>query len=510
MTEKGVNLTDLLLRLENLTKRFPGVTALDRVSMEVQRGEVHAVIGENGAGKSTLMRILAGAETPNEGRIIFEGQEMRFRSPLDAQRAGIAIVYQELSIFPNLSVAENIFANRQPTLVDGIISRHQMYDKSCELMSIFELEFDANMLVRNLNMADRQMVEILRAVSLNPKLLILDEPTSSLTISEAEHLFKLVERLREKGITVMYVSHQLDEVLRLGDRITVLRDGAYVGTVERKDATEEKLVQMMVGRAIDLYKDYGIRPPQPKVALRVKGLTREGVFSNVSFDLHEGEILGFAGLVGSGRTDVAQSLFGLQPINSGEIELWGKPYTPRTPRDAIARGLAYVPEDRKTVGLFLEMALIDNIVAPQLYRFTRIGLLDDQSARKTTEQYIEQVGIVAHSPKQHVMTLSGGNQQKLLLAMWLASKPKILIVDEPTRGIDVGAKVEIHDMLHRLADEGMSIMLISSELPEILTMSDRIAVMREGKLETIIPRQQATQEYIMAIASGITAGENSR
>nr|MBC7244806.1 sugar ABC transporter ATP-binding protein [Chloroflexota bacterium] len=510
MMEKGFNLTDIVLRLENLTKRFPGVTALDRVSMEVQRGEVHAVIGENGAGKSTLMRILAGAETPNEGRIIFEGQEAHFHNPLDAQRAGIAIVYQELSVFPNLSIAENIFANRQPCTVDGYISRRLMRDKSCELMDIFELEFEPDVLVRNLNMADRQMVEILRAISLNPKLLILDEPTSSLTMSEAEHLFQLIERLRERGITVMYVSHQLGEVLRLGDRISVLRDGTYVGTVTRSEATEEKLVHMMVGRAVDLYKNYGIRVAHPQPTLRVRGLTSEGVFSDINFDLYEGEILGFAGLVGSGRTDVAQALFGLQPITSGEIELLGKPYIPREPRDAVARGLAYVPEDRKTVGLFLEMTLTDNIIAPQLDRFTRMGLLDDRSARQTTEQYIEQVGIVARGPKQRAMTLSGGNQQKLLLAMWLASKPKVLIVDEPTRGIDVGAKVEIHDMLRRLADEGMSIMLISSELPEILTMSDRIAVMREGKLEAIIPRQEATQEYIMAIASGVVAGENNQ
>ncbi|MGC8787554.1 MAG: sugar ABC transporter ATP-binding protein, partial [Anaerolineae bacterium] len=302
---------------------------------------------------------------------------------------------------------------------------------------------------------------------------------------------------------------QLDEVLRLGDRITVLRDGTYVGTIERTEANEEKLVHMMVGRAVDLYKDYGLRAPEPEVTLRVRRLTREGVFSNVSFELYKGEILGFAGLVGSGRTDVAQALFGLQPITSGEIELLGKPYIPREPRDAISRGLAYVPEDRKTVGLFLEMTLTDNIIAPQLDRFTRMGLLDDREARRTTEHYIEQVGIVARGPRQRALTLSGGNQQKLLLAMWLASKPRVLIVDEPTRGIDVGAKVEIHDMLRRLADEGMSIMLISSELPEILTMSDRVAVMREGKLEAIIPRHEATQEYILAIASGIAVGEHN-
>lgn len=499
-------MTEILLTLENLTKRFPGVLALDHVSMDVRRGEVHAVIGENGAGKSTLMRILAGAEIPNEGRIVLDGKEAHFRNPLDAQRAGVGIVYQELSVFTNLSVAENIFANRQPTAVGSMVQRAKMRAEACKLMDLFELDYEADLVLRNLNMGDRQMVEILRAVSLNPKLLILDEPTSSLTIAESEHLFQLVERLKGRGISVMYVSHQLDEVLRLGDRITVLRDGAYVGTVDRGQATKDQLVEMMVGRAVDLYKDYGIHTEDPEVKLRVQGLRRTGAFEDVSFDLHKGEILGFAGLVGSGRTDVAQTLFGLAHITAGEVELLGKPYVPRTARDAIARGLAYVPEDRKTVGLFLDMMLCDNLIVPQLYRFTKAGMLDDRSGRELTEKYIGDVGIVCRSPRQKAMTLSGGNQQKLLLAMWLALEPQVLIVDEPTRGIDVSAKVEIHDLLRRLADAGMSIMLISSELPEVLTMSDRVAVMREGRLEGILPRKDATQQRIMAIASGVAAG----
>lgn len=500
-------MADLLLKLEHVSKRFPGIQALHHVSMDVRPAEIHAVIGENGAGKSTLMRILAGAEIPDEGHIIFEGQELRFQTPLDAQRAGVGIVYQELSIFPNLSVAENIFANRQPTgRRNGIIDRGKLQAEARRLMQIFALDFEPEVLLRDLDMADRQMVEILRAVSLNPKLLILDEPTSSLTLREAERLFSLLERLRGEGISVLYVSHQLREVLRLGDRITVLRDGNYIGTLERAEATEAKLVRMMVGRAVDLYKDYGARETTTEVVLKVSGLTRPGAFTNVSFELQRGEILSLAGLVGSGRTDVAKAIFGMRPATAGSMQLLGKPFAPRSPGDAIARGLVYMPEDRKTVGLFLEMMLSDNMVAPQLHRFSRLGLLDTSNATALTEEYIKTVGIVARGPRQVVMTLSGGNQQKTLLAMWLALEPLVLIVDEPTRGIDVGAKVEIQDMLRGLAGRGMSILLISSELPEILTMSDRIAVMREGELVAIVPGDSATEEGIMAIASGVAEG----
>ncbi|NIV29846.1 MAG: ATP-binding cassette domain-containing protein, partial [Anaerolineae bacterium] len=435
-----------------------------------------------------------------------EGEEVRFRTPLDAQRAGVAIVYQELSVFPNLSVAENIFANRQPTGKIGFVDRGRMREETGRLLQIFALEFEPDVLVRDLDMGDRQMVEILRAVSVNPKLLILDEPTSSLTLAEAEHLFQLVERLREQGIAVLYVSHQLQEVLRLADRITVLRDGTYVGTVERAEAGEARLVRMMVGRAVDLYKDYGLHEARAEVALKVEGLTRPGVLEDISFELRRGEILGFAGLVGSGRTDLAQAIFGMHPISAGHMELLGKPFAPREPRGAVKRGLAYMPEDRKRVGLFLAMTLSDNIVAPQLYRFSRMGLLDDRGARQLTERYIDSMNIVARSLRQKAVTLSGGNQQKLLLSMWLALEPQVLIVDEPTRGIDVGAKVEIHDTLRRLADEGMSIMLISSELPEVLTMSDRVAVMREGRLGAVLPREDASEERIMAVASGVAEG----
>jgi ABC-type sugar transport system ATPase subunit len=497
---------ETLLRLENVSKRFPGVQALDHVSMDILAGETHAVIGENGAGKSTLMRILAGAQIPDEGRVVFCGREAHFHSPLDAQRAGIGIVYQELSVFPNLSIAENIFGNRQPVWLGEFLNRRQLRTDAQRLMQFFALDFEPHILVRNLSMADRQIVEILRAVSANPRLLILDEPTSSLSLAEMEHLFELLKRLHEQGIAILYVSHHLQEVLNISDRITVLRDGQYEGTVPRGRVSETELVQMMVGRAVDLYKDYGPHSQAPETMLKVERLTRPGAFENVSFELHKGEILGFAGLVGSGRTELAQAIFGLRPASSGKMELLGRPFAPKVPRQAIESGLAYVPEDRKTVGLFLEMLLTDNIAAPQLRRFSHFGLLDTRQVIRVTERYMASVGIVARSAHQKAVTLSGGNQQKLLLATWLAIDPKVLIVDEPTRGIDVGAKVEIHDTLRRLADGGMSILLISSELPEVLTMSDRIAVMHEGQLAGVVARATATQEGIMSLASGIAKG----
>ena len=499
-------MSDELLKLENVSKRFPGVQALDRVSLDVRPGEVHALIGENGAGKSTLMRILAGAEIPDSGRITFEGKDVHFRTPLDAQRAGVGIVYQELSVFPNISVAENIYANRQPVAAGAFVKGGQLREEAVRLMEIFDLDFGPDVRVRDLEIGDRQMVEILRAVSLNPKLLILDEPTSSLTLNGAERLFRLVERLKEDGISVLYISHELREVLGLGDRITVMRDGVYVGTLERAEADEEQLVHMMVGRAVDLYKDYGVREQEPEVILGVQGLSGAGVFEDVSFELHKGEILGFAGLVGSGRTDLSKTIFGMDRSEGGSMTLLGKPFAPKSPSEAIEQGCAYMPEDRKTVGLFLKMMLKDNIIAPQLSEFSHLGLLSDRGARELTEEYIEKVGIVARSAQQKAMTLSGGNQQKLLLAMWLSLNPTVLIVDEPTRGIDVGAKVEIHDVLRRLADDGMGIMLVSSELPEVLTMSDRIVVMRDGRVAATVAGRTATEEHIMALAAGVEEG----
>lgn len=496
-----------LIRLENISKKFPGVQALNNISLNIRHGETHAVIGENGAGKSTMMRILSGAELPDSGSIFLEGKKVSFNSPAEAQNAGIAVVYQELSVFPNLSVAENIFANQQPVNRGGFVDRKKLKDQALDLMQIFNLYYEPNKLLEELDTADCQMIEILRAVSQNPKMLILDEPTSSLSLSEADKLFELLERLHEKGMTILYVSHHLNEVLRLSDRISVLRDGELINTVECKGTDENILVRMMVGRAVNLYKEYKIEYKDGKVALRVDSLGVDGLFKDISFDAYEGEVLGFAGLVGAGRTELAQTIFGLRKHDSGKMELLNKSFSPASPSDAIRAGLAYMPEDRKCIGLFLPMTLTDNLIAPQLYEYSRFGLLNSSQAVEVTESFIEQVGIVARGPKQKVSELSGGNQQKMLLAMWLALKPAVMIVDEPTRGIDVGAKVEIHDILRNLAKEGVCIILISSELPEIMTMSDRIAVMHEHKLMGILDRNNANQEKIMALASGIIAEE---
>jgi len=496
-----------LIRLEKISKKFPGVQALNDVSMGIRRGEIHAVIGENGAGKSTLMRILSGAERPDSGQIFLKDNAVNFQFPGDAQKVGIAIVYQELSVFPNLSVAENIFANRQPVRAGQMVDRKKMEAKAVELMKIFNLYFEPSNLLEKLDTADCQMIEILRAVSQNPKMLVLDEPTSSLSLSESEKLFELLEQLHDKGMTILYVSHHLNEVLRLSDRISVLRDGEYIGTVECGEVDENKLVQMMVGRAVNLYREYAEAPQKGNVALKVDSLGVENLFEKISFEAYKGEVLGFSGLVGSGRTELAQTIFGLRKHDKGKMELFGQSFSPTSPSGAIRAGLAYMPEDRKSIGLFLPMTLVDNLIAPQLYEYTHLGLLNSRQAVEATESYIDRVGIIARGPKQKVAKLSGGNQQKMLLAMWLALKPAVLIVDEPTRGIDVGAKVEIHKILRGLARGGMCIILISSELPEIMSMSDRIAVMHEHKLMGIFDKADTDQEKIMTLASGIRVEE---
>jgi rhamnose transport system ATP-binding protein len=498
---------DCLIKLENISKLFPGVQALDGVTMNINRGEIHSVVGENGAGKSTLMKILSGAEQPDKGYVILDNHKVSFQRPIDAQNAGIAIVYQELSVFPSLSVAENIYANRQPVYVCNIVNRKKLKKQAVELMALFNLYYKPNKLLEELDMADKQIIEILRAVSQNPKLLILDEPTSSLSLSESERLFNLLEKLHDNGMTILFVSHHLDEVMHLSDRISVLRDGKLVGTVNCKETNENKLVEMMVGRAVNLYKVYPEIQGKDKVALAVDSLKVKDLFENITFEAYQGEVLGFAGLVGSGRTELAQTIFGLRKSDSGMMKLFGQSFSPRSCSDAINAKLAYMPEDRKSVGLFLNMNLTDNLIAPQLYDYTRYGLLNSKKGVVDTQSYINQVGIVARDPKQRAVELSGGNQQKLLLAMWLAVNPKVLIVDEPTRGIDVGAKVEIHEILRQLAEKGMCIILISSELPELMTMSDRIAVMYDHKLMGILDKKDATQEKIMVLASGIESME---
>lgn len=495
---------ETVLEARNITKTFPGVKALDGVSFDLRRGEIHALVGENGAGKSTLMHILAGIFPPDSGEIRLEGQPVRLESPYAAARRGIGVVFQELSLVPQLTVAENIFANRQMCGPLGLIRFPEMRRRARELLSLFEVDIDPDVLVGALSTGRQQMIEILKALSQDPKVLILDEPTASLTQSEADHLFRHLNRLKERGIAIIFISHHLQEVFQLADRVTVLRDGRRVGTAPKAELTEQKLVQMMVGR--ELVAMYGSRKPEEKVGeefFRVEGIGRAGLYKDVSFSVRRGEIVGVAGLVGSGRTEVARGIFGVEPIDQGQIWLNGQPVRIRRPHDAIARRIAYLTEDRKIQGLYLNMTVAENCVAPSLARFTRTGFLQEARIREFAEECVRAFRIITPSVHQKVMNLSGGNQQKVLLSMWSGIQPELLMVDEPTKGVDVGAKQDVYEFLRRLAGRGVGIIVISSDLPEVLGISDRILVMRQGRLVGEVPGSEATEERVMALATGV-------
>ncbi|HHV94505.1 MAG TPA: sugar ABC transporter ATP-binding protein [Firmicutes bacterium] len=493
----------IVLEVRDIVKTFPGVRALDGVQLQLRAGEVHAVVGENGAGKSTLMHVLGGIYKPDSGTIMVEGKRVQFDSAYDAARHGIAVVFQELSLAPNLSVAENIFANRQPVRILGMIDYNKLYEDTREILKLFDLDVDPKTLVKNLPVGQQQVVEILKAMSTKPKVLILDEPTSSLTSVEAELLFKNIRRLKQEGISFIYISHHLQEIFEIADRVTVFRDGRYVGTRDVKDVTEEQLVQMMVGRElVDMYghRDYSIG----EVYFSVKGARRGKAFADVSLSLRRGEILGLAGLVGSGRTELGRAIFGAEPLEQGEIILEGKTLAVASPKDAIEAGIGYLTEDRKAQGLFLDMAMRDNCIAPHLETFAnQLRMMDESAINDFAMKCRRDFNIVTPSIKQQVRNLSGGNQQKVLLSMWMGIKPKVLIVDEPTRGVDVGAKSEIYRLLRQLASTGVGIIMISSDLPEVLGLSDRILVMREGRIVGEFSGEEATEEKVIACATGV-------
>ena len=493
----------IVLEVRDIVKTFPGVRALDGVQLQLRAGEVHAVIGENGAGKSTLMHVLGGIYRPDSGRIIVDGKPVELDSAYAAAQHGISVVFQELSLAPNLSVAENIFANRQPVRALGLIDYAKLFEDTREILRFFDLEIDPKTLVKNLPVAQQQVVEILKAMSTHPKVLILDEPTSSLTSVEVEFLFKNIRRLKEQGISFIYISHHLKEIFEIADRVTVLRDGCYVGTREVKDVTEEQLVQMMVGRElVDMYgrRDYDIG----EVYFSVKGARRGKDFADVSFSLRRGEILALAGLVGSGRTEVGRAIFGAEPLEQGEIILGGRSLSIASPKDAIQAGVGYLTEDRKAQGLFLDMAIRDNCIAPHLVDFANnLRMMDEDAITDFAHQCRRNFNIITPSIKQQVRNLSGGNQQKVLLSMWMGIKPEVLIVDEPTRGVDVGAKSEIYRLLRQLAATGVGIIMISSDLPEVLGLSDRILVMREGRIAGEFSAEEATEEKVVACATGV-------
>jgi len=488
-----------LLELANISKSFPGVKALEDVHFSTDAGQVHALVGENGAGKSTLIKVISGVYQADSGTIHMDGEEVTFGSPHEAQAAGIATMYQELSLYPELTVAENIFMGHAPMRRAGpvqVVDWGEMNRRSQEILASLNIhDMDVHRKVGALNVGNRQRVEIAKALSLNAKVLIMDEPTAALTESDVEQLFDIVRLLKERGVAVIYISHRLIEVFQLADKVTVLRDGKFVDAKPVSETDEGDLIRMMVGRTItDLF------PKLPSevgdAVLEVKDLNRHPQTEDISFTVRSGEIVGMAGLVGSGRSETAQVVFGILSADSGEILVEGKAVKVKSPTQAMKLGIAYVPEDRGTQGLVREMRIRENLSMPILDSLTRFGMVMKRQERKLGEDLIEQLNIIATSGEQVVNKLSGGNQQKVVVGKWLATKPKVLIVDEPTRGVDVGAKAEIHRLLSELAQQGLGILMISSELPEVLGMSDRILVMRNSRLVGEFSREEATQENV--------------
>jgi ribose transport system ATP-binding protein len=493
-----------LLEAQNITKRFPGTLALDDAQFELRRGEIHALIGENGAGKSTLMKILSGVYIADSGEIRFEGRPVSPANPREALEMGIAIVHQELSVVRPLTVAENIYPGRLPTNRWGMVKYNDLFEAARRVLEQLQVEINPRATMETLSIANQQLVEIGKALSLNCKVLILDEPTSALTEREAEILFGLLRRLAANGTGIIYISHKLSEIFALADRVTVLRDGRYIGTRVIAETTPDEVVRMMVGRELgDFYPAKSAGRGQP--LLEVRNLRLPGLAAGSSFQLFAGEVLGFAGLIGSGRTELARAIFGADAKAEGEILLEGRPVQITSPSQAIRLGLGYLPEDRKAAGLFLDMAVKLNIEASSLPEVTRSGFISPARERVLAERYVKQLNISTPGIEQEVRRLSGGNQQKTLVAKWLSIQPKILIVDEPTRGIDVGAKREIHYLLRSLAQNNVGVIMISSELPEILGMSDRVLVMHEGAIVAELDGA-TTEEQIMMYASGQQGG----
>lgn len=501
---------DIILKLDGITREFPGVRALDAVSFDVRRGEVHALVGENGAGKSTLMHILGGVMHQTSGTIFLDGEPVSFRSARDAQRRGIRVVYQELSIVPNLTVAENIFANCQPVDRFGFVRRKELNRQAAEMIALFGEDIDPDIPASMLTIGKRQILEILKALTFNPRVVLLDEPTSSLTGVETETLFSTIRRLRDSGISFIFISHHLPEVFEIADRVTVLRDGIYQGTFDIESITEDDLINRMVGRTIgDVFGQRHKYCGETKKRLDVRNLSRSGEFDNITFHANAGEIVGFAGLVGAGRTEMARTLFGLSRADSGSIAIDGVAISVKTVKDAVKNGICYLTEDRKQQGLFIRLSIRDNLAGPSLSRFVAgADILSDKRIDSYAGEIGEQFNIVAPSPESIVFNLSGGNQQKVLLGMWMGLNPKVFIADEPTRGVDVGAKEEIYAHIRRLAGQGAAIVLISSDLNEILGLSDRIYIMRQGRIVQELTSDEASEELVISYALG--AGEAVR
>ena len=500
----------MLLEIDDVTKSFPGVRALAGVRFDLNRGEVHALTGENGAGKSTLVKILSGVYQPDRGTIRLAGNPVRFLNPTHSRSLGISPVHQELQLEPYLSVAENIFLGRQPEGRFGLIDHGRMIRDASTLLRGLGTDIDPTALVGSISIAQRQLVAIARAVSTEARIMIFDEPTSSLTEHETTLLFETIRKLRQKGMGIIYISHRMEEIFRVCDRVTVFRDGRYIATKKVAETSLGNLINMMIGRDVrDLFRKQAA--PIGEVVLEVRNLSKKGFLRDISFVLRRGEIVGLAGLVGAGRTELARVIFGDLSYDSGQILVDGQRIRPgHSPRNAIAAGLGLVPEDRKEQGLVAGLSVRQNISMPMLHTLSRLSVVNTLREKQVAESYVARLTIKTPSIEQKVMYLSGGNQQRVVIAKWLANRPKVLIVDEPTRGIDVGATAEIHSLLCELAKQGVSILMISSDLSEILAMSDRVLVMHQGRIAGEIPIENATQEEIMHYATGQRAQTANR
>lgn len=491
---------ETILELKSIVKEYPGVKALNHVSVSFNKGEVHALMGENGAGKSTLIKIISGAVKPNGGTILYEENEYESMNPVLSQKLGIGVIYQEFNLVPELSIAENIFLGRK--LTNGfLISRKAMNEKASEIMKEFGIDIDVSKPVKNLTVAYQQLVEIAKTISNDVKVLIMDEPSAPLTEREINAMFRIIRKLKEKGVAIIYISHRMEEIFKIADRISVMRDGEYIGTKAAAETNRAELINMMVGRTLNeqfptIEKEIG------EIVLEVKNVSTNALLKNVSFVLRKGEILGLAGLVGAGRTETARAIYGADAVSSGEIIINGKKVHITKPADGIKNRIALIPEDRKNHGVLLGMSIRDNISFISIKDISKATIVDKKADRELAQSFVEKLRIKTPGIEQLSKNLSGGNQQKVVLAKSLAGNSNIIIFDEPTRGIDVGAKQEIYTLMNELVKEGMAIIMISSEMPELLGMSDRIMVMHEGKITGELTKDEATQEKILELASG--------
>ena len=492
---------EVILRMQGIRKTFPGVVALDNVNLDVRSGTVHSLMGENGAGKSTLMKCLIGMYTPDEGTVELAGDIVRFKDTKDGLEHGISMIHQELSPVPEMMVAENIWLGREPRGRLGLLSPAAMFRKTRELFDEWKIDIDPRARMKDLTVSKQQMVEIAKAISYDAKIIIMDEPPSAIPEREVAHLHGMIKRLTDFGVAIIYITHKMDEVFKISDDITVFRDGKHVGSYPAKELDRDKLIKLMVGRELtDLFPKEEAEIGE--VVLSVQGLNRGAVVKDVSFELHRGEILGLAGLMGAGRTEVLETIFGIEKADSGEIVLNGRALRIKQPSDAIRAGMALLTEDRKLNGIMGVLSVRDNITAAALPRYSPRGVLRVGEMRKDSEDQREKLRIKTPSLSQLIKNLSGGNQQKALISRWLLTVPDVLMIDEPTRGIDVGAKSEIHRLMSMLAQEGKAIIMVSSELPEVLGMSDRILVMHEGRISGELSREEANQESVMHLATG--------